>query len=169
MSAGSNRTRSDIEYAVAYGPYKVQGEFFGIKYDSTSAGSKEIKMNYNEILWNITGESHNYSNSTGTFGWVKPNQKFSLSNGGLGAWQVGVRVSELDGSEFTRATGRTDKATGITYGLNWIVNDNVRFMLNYVETKFDTPVLVSTSGAAGSSGASIDKVKAIMLRSQIWF
>ena len=169
VSAGSNRTRSDIEYAVAYGPYKVQGEFFGIKYDSTSAGSKEVKMNYNEILWNITGESHNYSNSNGTFGWVKPNKKFSLSNGGLGAWQVGVRVSELDGSDFTRATGRTDKATGITYGLNWIVNDNVRFMLNYVETKFDTPVLVSTSGAAGSSGASIDKVKAIMLRSQIWF
>ena len=169
VSAGSNRTRSDIEYAIAYGPYKVQGEFFGIKYDNTSSGSKEVKLNYNEILWNITGESHNYSNSNGTFGWVKPNKKFSLSNGGLGAWQVGIRYSELDGSDFTSATGRTDKATGITYGLNWIVNDNVRFMLNYVETKFDTPVLVSTSGAAGSSGASIDKVKAIMLRSQIWF
>jgi len=169
VSAGSSRTRSDIEYAIAYGPYKVQGEFFGIKYDETSGGSKQVKLNYNEILWNITGESHSYSNSNGTFGWVKPAKKFSLSGGGLGAWQVGVRLSELDGSDFTAATGRTDKATGITYGLNWIVNDNVRFMLNYVETKFDTPVLVSTSGAAGSSGASIDKVKAIMLRSQIWF
>jgi hypothetical protein len=41
-------------------------------------------------------------------------------------------------------------------------------MLNYTETKFDTPVLVSTSGVAGS-GVSIDKVKAIMLRSQISF
>ncbi len=169
VRAGSSRNRSNIEYAIAYGPYKAQGEFFGIKYDETSAGSKEVKLNYNEVLWNITGESHNYSNSTGTFGWIKPNQKFSLANGGLGAWQVGIRVSELDGSDFTSATGRTDKATGITYGLNWIVNDNVRFMLNYVETKFDTPVLVSTSGAAGSSGASIDKVKAIMLRSQISF
>jgi phosphate-selective porin OprO and OprP len=169
VSAGSSRTRSDIEYAIAYGPYKVQGEFFGIKYDETSGGSKQVKLNYNEILWNITGESHSYSNSNGTFGWVKPAKKFSLSGGGLGAWQVGVRLSELDGSDFTAATGRTDKATGITYGLNWIVNDNVRFMLNYVETKFDTPVNVSTSGAAGSSGASIDKVKAIMLRSQIWF
>lgn len=169
VSAGSNRTRSDIEYAIAYGPYKVQGEFFGVKYDETSAGSKEVKLNYNEILWNITGESHSYSNSNGTFGWVKPAKKFSLSGGGLGAWQVGIRLSELDGSDFTAASGRTDKAKGITYGLNWIVNDNVRFMLNYVETKFDTPVNVSTSGAAGSTGASIDKVKAIMLRSQIAF
>ena len=168
VSAGSSRNRSDIEYAIAYGPYKVQGEFFGIKYDNTSAGSRQIKTNYNEILWNITGESHAYNNANGTFGWVKPNKKFSLESGGLGAWQAGIRLSEFDGSEFTVPTGRTDKATGITYGLNWIVNDNVRFMLNYVETKFDTPVLV-TNNAAGGTGTSIDKVKAIMLRSQIWF
>ncbi len=168
VSAGSGRSRSDIEYAVAYGPFKVQGEFFGIKYDDTSAGSKEVKLNYNQILWNITGESHNYSNSSGTFGWIKPNNKFNPGSG-LGAWQVGIRFSELDGSEFTAASGRTDKATGITYGLNWYLNDNVRFMLNYVETKFDSDIKVSTSGAAGSSGATVDKVKAIMLRSQIWF
>ena len=169
VRAGSSRTRSNLEYALAYGPYKVQGEYFVINYGDTTAGSNAVKLNYNEALWNITGESHNYSNSAGTFGWVKPSKKFSLADGGLGAWQVGIRLSELDGSDFTRAAGRTDKATGITYGLNWIVNDNVRFMLNYTETKFDTPVLVSTSGSAGSSGASIDKVKAIMLRSQISF
>jgi phosphate-selective porin OprO/OprP len=168
---GSNRTRSNIEYAMVYGPYKLQGEYFQIGYSDTSAGSKAVKMNYNEILWNITGESHNYSNSSGTFGWIKPSNKFT-SSGGLGAWQFGIRMSELDGSEFTAATGRTDKATAITYGLNWYVNDNVRFMLNYVETKFDTPVLITsgaTSASAGGTGTSVDKVKAIMLRSQISF
>ena len=169
--AGSSRTRSDVEYAIAYGPYKVQGEFFDIGYSDTSAGSKSVKLNYNELLWNITGESHNYNNSNGTFGWIKPNNKFS-SKGGLGAWQFGIRLSSLDGSEFTPAQGRTDKATSVTYGLNWYVNDNVRFMLNYVETKFDSPVLITsgtTSASAGSTGTSVDKVKAIMLRSQIWF
>jgi len=171
VRAGSSRTRSDIEYALAYGPYKLQGEFFDIGYSDTSSGSKSVKINYNEILWNITGEGHNYNNSNGTFGWIKPSNKFT-SNGGLGAWQVGIRFSELDGSDFTQATGRTDKATSVTYGLNWYVNDNVRFMLNYVETKFDSPVLITsgaTSASAGSSGTSVDKVKAIMLRSQIWF
>jgi phosphate-selective porin OprO/OprP len=163
VTAGSTRTRTDVEYAVAYGPYKVQGEFFQIGYSDmtgTNAGSNSINMNYNEVLWNITGESHNYSNTAGTFGWIKPNTKFT-SNGGLGAWQVGVRLSDFDGSDFTAASGKTTKATSMTYGLNWYVNDNVRFMLNYVETKYDSTVSVS--------GASLDKIKAIMLRSQVWF
>jgi len=162
--AGSTRTRQAIEYAIAYGPYKAQGEFFEISYSDmtgTNAGTNAVKMNYNELLWNITGESHNYSNSAGTFGWIKPNTKFS-SNGGLGAWQVGVRLSDFDGSDFTTASGKTAKATSMTYGLNWYMNDNVRVMLNYVETKYDSSVLVAT-------GTSLDKIKAIMLRSQIWF
>ena len=163
VTAGSTRTRSDVEYAVAYGPYKVQGEFFQIGYSDmtgTNAGSNSINMNYNEILWNITGESHNYSNTAGTFGWIKPNTKFS-PNGGLGAWQVGVRLSDFDGSDFTAASGKTSKATSMTYGLNWYLNDNVRFMLNYVETKFDDPVTISTT--------KLDKIKAIMLRGQVSF
>jgi phosphate-selective porin OprO/OprP len=163
VTAGSTRTRSVVEYAVAYGPYKAQGEFFQIGYSDmtgTNAGSNSINMNYNELLWNITGESHNYSNTAGTFGWIKPNTKFS-TNGGLGAWQVGVRLSDFDGSDFTAASGKTTKATSMTYGLNWYMNDNVRVMLNYVETKYDSTVSVS--------GASMDKIKAIMLRSQVWF
>jgi len=163
VTAGSTRTRSVVEYAVAYGPYKAQGEFFQIGYSDmtgTNAGSNSINMNYNELLWNITGESHNYSNTAGTFGWIKPNTKFS-TNGGLGAWQVGVRLSDFDGSDFTAASGKTNKATSMTYGLNWYMNDNVRVMLNYVETKYDSTVSVS--------GASLDKIKAIMLRTQVWF
>ncbi len=163
VSAGAARTRSDVEYAIAYGPYKAQGEFFQIGYSDTTgtnAGSNAVKMNYNELLWNITGESHNYNNANGTFGWIKPNNKFT-SNGGLGAWQVGVRLSDFDGSDFTPATGKTAKATSMTAGLNWYVNDNVRFMLNYVETKYDDSVTIGTT--------KLDKIKALMLRSQISF
>jgi phosphate-selective porin OprO/OprP len=171
VSAGATRTRSDVEYAVAYGPFKAQGEFFQIGYSKTGTDgdSRAVKMNYNELLWNITGESHNYNNANGTFGWIKPNNKFT-SNGGLGAWQIGVRLSDFDGSEFTPVTGtasRTDKATSLTYGLNWYVNDNVRFMLNYVETKFDDSVGMGL--AAAGNLTKLDKIKAIMLRSQISF
>ena len=41
------------------------------------------------------------------------------------------------------------------------VNDNVRFMLNYVETKYDDSVTIGTT--------KLDKIKALMLRSQISF
>jgi phosphate-selective porin len=59
------------------------------------------------------------------------------------------------------AAGKTTRATAITYGLTWFANDNLRFMLNYVDTKFD--VLV------GSSGSRVNGDKAIMFRSQLSF
>ena len=113
------------------------------------------------MVYNLTGEKHNYSNSSGTFGWIKPNKPFSLAKGGLGAWQIGVRYSALDAPGVTPATGKTNKLSGLTYGVTWFVNDNLRFMLNYVDTKFDALV--------GSSGSRVNGDKAIMLRSQLSF
>jgi phosphate-selective porin len=49
----------------------------------------------------------------------------------------------------------------MTYGLTWFANDNLRFMLNYVDTKFDALV--------GSSGGRVTGDKAIMFRSQLSF
>ena len=158
---GSTRTRSDVEYAVAYGPLKLQGEFFKVGYTTTDEATRNINIRYNEILWNLTGESHNYNNATGTFGTIKPNSKFT-DKGGLGAWQIGVRYTNFDASDFTPALHTTDKATAWTYGLNWYLNEYVRFMLNYVTTSFDDRVgLSTTTGVTGH--------KAIMLRSQINF
>jgi len=153
------RDRQDMEYALVYKSFKAQGEYFTIRYkeDSTQL-NKAVKINYNELLWNITGESHNYDNAKGIFGWIKPNTPFS-SNGGLGAWQVGLRYTKFDAKEFASATQKANSANAFTYGLNWYMNDNVRFMLNYVDTKFDSAV-----GTAGVTGD-----KAVMMRSQIWF
>ena len=161
VADGSERTRQDIEYAFAYGPFKLQGERFKIGYETTTAGNKDVNISYAELMWNITGESHNYSNTAGTFGIIKPNSKFT-EKGGTGAWQVGIRYTDFDASDFSVATGYTQKASALTYGLNWYVNDNVRFMLNYVDTKFDSKVgSAATNYLTGS--------KAIMMRSQINF
>ena len=161
VKASSFRTRSDVEYALAYGPFKAQGEFFAVGYTTTDHANRDIKINYNEILWNITGESHNYNNSTGVFGTIKPNVKFG-EKGGLGAWQIGIRYTNFDASDFTPALHTTSKASAWTYGLNWYLNEYVRFMLNYVDTTFDSRV--GTATATGVLGH-----KAIMLRSQINF
>jgi phosphate-selective porin len=59
------------------------------------------------------------------------------------------------------AAGKTTRATAMTYGITWFVNDNLRFMLNYVDTKFDALV--------GSSGGRVTGDRAIMLRSQLSF
>jgi phosphate-selective porin OprO/OprP len=160
-----SRGRAGLEFAFADGPLKVQGESFWFKYDGSNR-TDLIDTNYAQIVYNLTGESHNYSNSAGTFGWIKPNKPFSASGGGLGAWQIGLRYSSLDaaGVPVTNTgsgTLKTDRIRAITAGLTWFINDNARFMLNYVETGFSSPV--------GASGSRLDGERVLMMRGQLSF
>lgn len=161
LTAPVERTRRGIEAAVAYEGLKFQAERFDFVYNGANATQK-FNGGYVQIVYNLTGEKHNYSNSSGTFGWIKPNSPFSLEKGGLGAWQIGVRMSEFDASDIAVAAGKTNKATAVTYGLTWFVNDNVRVMLNYGMTNYN-------NAAVGTSGSRITKDNAIMLRGQVSF
>jgi len=157
MSGETERTRQGLEAAFAYRALKLQGEMFNFKYDPTTGVDREIQGNYVQAVYNLTGENHNYKN--GIFNWIKPNT--AVTAGGTGAWQVGVRASEFDASDITVAAGKANRATAMTYGVTWFWNDNVRFMLNYVDTKFSSPV--------GASGGRVDGDRAVMLRGQLSF
>jgi phosphate-selective porin OprO/OprP len=157
LVGNTSRTRQGLEAAIAYEGFKVQGEQFEFSYDPSTGNDQVIKGYYVQAVYNLTGESHNYKD--GSFGWIKPNN--SIDKGGQGAWQVGVRMSEFDASPIAVAAGKTNRATSMTYGITWFCNDNLRFMLNYVDTKFDHLV--------GAAGGRVSGDKAIMLRSQISF
>ena len=164
---GATRTRQGAELAFAYGPAKIQGEYIRVSYDDTgsvtvSTGERGLNATYVQAVYNLTGEDHNYSNSAGTFGWIKPKQPFSAEKGGLGAWQVGIRYSKLSAGEFTQsATSTTNGANAWTYGLTWFVNDNARMMLNYVDTTFNSNV--------GSANLARPNERALMARAQYFF
>jgi phosphate-selective porin len=55
------------------------------------------------------------------------NQTTPVDKGGRGAWQVGVRMSEFDASDITVATGKTNRATAMTYGITWFCNRQSTF------------------------------------------
>lgn len=156
LTGRSDRTRMGAELAIAYQGLKLQGEFFDFKYDDTTDIDKKIKGYYAQALWNITGENHAYSNSSGTFGFIKPNKPYGKGDG-LGAWQVGVRFSRFDASNITAKPGTTNEADAITLGLTWFVNDNTRVLLNYSETDFGTAI------------SGVTKQKAMMMRGQVSF
>ena len=157
LSGDTVRTRQGLEAAFAYNGLKLQGEQFNFKYDPTTGSNQEIKGYYVQAVYNLTGESHNYKD--GIFNWIKPNNP--TDKGGRGAWQVGVRMSEFDASDIAVATGKSNRATAMTYGVTWFATDNLRFMLNYVDTKFDALV--------GSSGSRVTGDRAVMFRSQLNF
>jgi len=157
LSGATTRTRQGLEAAFAYNAFKVQSEYFDFKYDPATGSNQEIKGYYVQAVYNLTGESHAYKD--GAFGWIKPNNP--VDKGGRGAWQVGIRASEFDASDISVATGKSNRATALTYGVTWFCTDNLRFMLNYVDTKFDSLV--------GSSGSRVNGERAIMFRSQLSF
>ena len=153
----TTRTRQGLEAAFAYNAFKIQAEQFNFKYDPTTGAGQEIQGHYIFAVYNLTGENYNYKD--GVFGAIKPNNP--LDKGGRGAWQVGVRISEFDASDIRVATGKTNRATAITYGITWFATDNMRFMLNYVDTKYDHLV--------GAAGSRVNGDRALMFRSQLNF
>ena len=157
-----NRTRIGYEGAVAYKAFKVQGEMFNYQYDGVNA-SNEIDSNYIQAVYNLTGENHNYSNSAGTFGWIKPNVAFD--KGGMGAIQVGIRASSLKAPDVTpklTTSFATNDYSSITYGVTWFLNDNARLMLNYTEIDYG-------GIGVGAINSRFLKERAMMMRGQLSF
>ncbi|MBK5100599.1 MAG: hypothetical protein JJE15_06345, partial [Desulfobacteraceae bacterium] len=71
---------------------------------------------------------------------------------GWGAFQIGARYEFLEADEglfkegYVDSSNYTDRASGVTLGINWYPNEMVRFMLNYSHITFDDPVTVNGEG-----------------------
>lgn len=167
------RMRYGIETALAYGPVKLQGEYVKNGFEGRSAGGvaydRELDASYVALNWMLTGESYAGSYKHFKFDRMRPRQNFD-TKGGWGAWEIGVRFSNLDASDFSAANpagtgvlaaGATNGADAWTLGVKWIINPNTRVMLNYVNTQFDSPVTVN--------GSADDEERAVMVRAQLDF
>jgi phosphate-selective porin OprO and OprP len=183
--------REGLEGIVAYGPVKVQSEWYKLDLEPSSSpiptspattkslnGDKSIKTWYAEAMWLITGEKYSDFYKDGTMDRIRPKNEFIAPGApGWGAWEVGLRYSKFDAEDFestkdfntTAKDNYTNKAHSWTAGLKWIPNGNTRYMLDYVDTSFDDPI---NAGGNTSNGAKIkpyDSEKAINLRAQFDF
>jgi phosphate-selective porin OprO and OprP len=183
-----SRQRYNLEAAVAYGPVKVVAEYlkndFSGDLTTTTSFDKSVKAWYASALWNISGEKFADFYKEGVFAAVKPKNNFDFTKFTGGAWQLGARYSKFDASDFnnsvfatsvpiipapvavanvlqTNRNSSTFEADAYTIGINFVPTPNTRFMLNYVQTNFDTPILIE--------GSKEDKEKAITFRSQFNF
>lgn len=164
QSDNFNTTGNDIDLSrfgaqtiLAHGPYKFAAEYVTNKFEGTSKAtrqdfSRNIDSFYLSAFWMLTGEKYADSFShNGASGDVTPFHNFDMK-GGLGAWELGFRYSRLDASDFTaqnpEGTGRlragmANEADAYTIGLKWHVNPQVRFLVNYVHSEFNTPIGIS--------------------------
>ncbi len=174
------RTRTGLETAVAYGPVKVQAEWATANFErdvnatGTVSFDRDIKAYYAEALWLITGEKYAEAYKGGKFDRIKPKADFEPGNGNWGAWEAGIRFSKFDASDFkttnlagtgiltnSGGTIATNEADSWVVGLKWLPNANTRFLINYIDTDFDTDVTVNGVTESGE--------KAITMRAQFDF
>ncbi|MGH7963915.1 MAG: OprO/OprP family phosphate-selective porin [Candidatus Binatia bacterium] len=116
------------EVAFVYGPFSVQGEYTAALLDVDGGSNVNLQGYYAQLSYFFTGESRAYKTSSGTFDRVKPVRNFD-GKGGWGAWELAVRYSHLDLDDEEVEGGKLDD---FTLGLNWHLNPNIRFQLNYI-------------------------------------
>lgn len=114
------------EYIRSSQVYKVSNARFRVVNDAWQAAASYV----------LTGEDASYTG-------VKPRKPFDRKANTWGAWEVAGRIGQLylDPDNFTR--GVTTNATAAQrvqsygLGLNWYLNNNVRFSTSYDQTTFD--------------------------------
>ncbi len=141
-------TRYNVEAAAVYGPFSVQGEYMVLNGDAPD-GTPGVHYTgwYVHASYFITGEHRKYKTKAGAFARVSPNNNFE--EGGWGAWQLALRYSTLDLNDDNSAAAYLGgEIDDITVGLNWHLNPNTRFMLNYINSSVDSGAVPSVD--AGS-------------------
>lgn len=176
------RTLAAYEMSLARGPVKLQSEYWTARYsgrrqEPAPATSYDLHLSayYVDLLWMLTGEGFASWYQSGQYGRIRPRRELRHHQPGWGALQVGLRYSAFDGDEFGSSSpsnaGRlipsaptsqpTNRGHAWTAGVTWVPNPFVRVLVNYVQTSFGTPVVVT--------GVTMVREQALVARAQIDF
>lgn len=122
-----------VEWASQWNRIIFQGEFESANFKSTDK-SRQVKSMYALISCLLTDDAKVYKD--GVFGNVTPKKPLNFKNKTWGAVEILTRISNVDYSDVI-ATGNDDHLMNIALGFNWYLNNNTRFMYNYIYTDFN--------------------------------
>jgi phosphate-selective porin OprO and OprP len=189
-----DRSRLGVEGALAYNQFKVQAEWMQANNDfKTNARSYDLDTEnwYVQALWTISGEAYADAYKGGIFGSLKPKNDFDPTTFTGGLWELGLRYSEFDASDYnsigvgqgvgaadaafvTVGTNAANRAQGFaqaeawTAGIKFLPNSNMRLMLNYIDTDF-SDVIGGATGGVIVNNKRVDDEKALVMRAQWMF
>ena len=151
-----------LETAGVWGPAYMAAEYVTLDVDLNPAAVPGFGQDSTELdAWSVdvgyflTGESRSYETKSAQWGAIKP--KGIVGKGGIGAWEVAARYEEADYNDGVDINGEMHLFTA---GLNWYVNNTMRFMANYVTTlDYDEE----------GNSKDDDEPSAFMLRGQIYW
>jgi phosphate-selective porin OprO and OprP len=160
FSAGSRiRYTPQLYWSIA--AFDVLGEYVSTTQKIREATSEDDITNTAwqvSVGYVITGEKASFKG-------VNPAK--AVGSDSWGAWQIVARYGVLDiddqafSSNFASRTTQASSATNIGVGVNWILNRNIKLMLNYDQIEFE-------DGAANGSAAK-DRETEHVIQSRIQF
>ena len=133
-----------FEFAGEYKNISLQTEYKLRETDNTNNLNYSISGYYISGSYFITSENRPYKH--GAFGRVKP--KKDIENGGLGAFEILFRFSNMTASDGLLNVNPTlpRQINNITFGLNWYLTSHARIMYNYVITNDNNNILGNLNG-----------------------
>lgn len=148
-----------LEAATVMGPFSLQAEYYTQELSREEGKDADIDGWYALATYTLTGESRGYRD--GKMRTISP--KNALGKGGFGAWELVARYDVLDvwdsGAQVGTSQIRGTESEIWTVGVNWYVNDNIRFMANYVDADIKSDAPNNLEG----------EFEAFMLRGQVAF
>jgi len=158
--ANGQRTRLGPQFYWYAGRFGLLGEYTTESQDvarTTAAGRTTASLDTSawqlQASWFITGEEEGFRG-------FKPSNVFSLDNRTWGAFELVARYHVLDPDDDAFLGGAASyadpavsarKASAYGVGLNWYLNENLKWVLDYEQTSFD-------GGAAGGEDRDDEKV-----------
>ena len=139
------------EAALVLGPFSLQGEYWYTRVDSKAYDDPELQGYYITAGYFITGEHRNYKlkgNDGAEFALVNVRNPFVPGGYGWGAWEAAVRYACVDLNDNGLYGGEMET---ITLGLNWYINSNLRWSVNYVRSEVE-----DSTAKAGIADAGAD-------------
>lgn len=145
--ADGERTRISPQAFYTVGSFRALGEYVEVSQDVTrstpTSGTRSDTLDISawqvQLAWFLTGEEQ-------TFRGYTPNTVFSLENRTWGGWELVARYHELDidddafvggADSFANPASSASKASAWGVGVNWYLNQNYKWSLNYDVTSFD--------------------------------
>ncbi|HVO46408.1 MAG TPA: porin [Steroidobacteraceae bacterium] len=145
--ADGKRERWTPQFYYYAGPFGAIGEYVDSRQDVSRHVTQTLKRSatLDNTAWQIslsyflTGEKAAYNSYT-------PLSTFEPGKSGWGAWEIAARFHQLQiddaafaggGSSFADPTVSPRRAIAYGVGLNWYLNQNVKWMLDYERTRFD--------------------------------
>ncbi|MSR46997.1 MAG: porin [Planctomycetes bacterium] len=128
-------TLAGAELGVLSDRFSVQGEWVRAEV-SRGGGMDDATFCgwYAFAAWTLTGEPRRYRPAEGVFASPKPAQNAFADGGGIGAFELAARMSQIDLDDGAVAGG---ELRDITVAVNWYLNPVTRVSLNAIRAKLD--------------------------------